>query len=66
MLGGILATVDTLFITAKIPSREPKLYDPLVSVGRILVGIENPSAASVSAIEQALLAGGGAELKTVG
>jgi molybdopterin-containing oxidoreductase family membrane subunit len=66
MLGGILATVVTLFITAKIPSREPKLYDPKVSDGRILVGIENPPAASVAAIEQALVAGGGAELKTVG
>ena len=66
MLGAILATVITLFITAKLPSREPKLYDPRVSDGRILVGIENPAAASVPAIEQALQAGGGGELKTVG
>ena len=65
MLGGILATVIALFITAKLPSREPTLYDPRVSDGKILVGIENPPAASVSAIERALLVGGG-ELKTVG
>ena len=66
MLGSILATVIALFITAKLPRREPTLYDPRVSDGKILVGIENPSAASVSAIERALLAGGGGELKTVG
>ena len=65
MLGAILATVITLFITAKLPVREQTLYDPRVSDGKILVGIENPGAASVPAIERALLAGGGGELKTV-
>jgi hypothetical protein len=62
MLGSILATVITLFITAKIPSREPTLYDPRVSDGKILVGVENPPDSSIGAIEGALLAGGGAEL----
>src|ERR1700730_7201034 len=28
MLGAILATVVTLLVTAKIPGREPTLYDP--------------------------------------
>src|SRR5437867_9268479 len=55
MLGGILATVITLLITAKIPTREPKLYDPAVADGKILVGVENPRAATVPAIEHALL-----------
>jgi len=31
MLGAILATVITLFITAKLPNRGPRLYDPEVS-----------------------------------
>ena len=66
MLGGILATVIALFVTAKLPSREPTLSAPRVADGRILVGIENPPAASVSAIERALLAGGGGELNTAG
>ena len=66
MLGGILATVVTLFITAKLPRREPTLYDPKVSDGRILVGVERPAVGSVPVIQQALVAGGGAELKTVG
>jgi molybdopterin-containing oxidoreductase family membrane subunit len=63
MLGGILATVVALFITAKIPSREPKLYDPAVTDGKILVGVQNPADATVPALERALMTGGGAELK---
>jgi len=59
MLGAILATVITLFVTAKIPSREPKMYDAEVSDGKILVGVEKPSDQSVAAIERALRAGGG-------
>ena len=53
----------TLFITAKLPSRLPKLYDPEVTNGKILVGVQNPSAATLPALEQALMAGGAAELK---
>jgi hypothetical protein len=63
MLGGILATVITLFITARIPTREPKMYDPEVSDGKILVGVENPDERSLSVIERALLSGGVAQLK---
>ena len=63
MLGAILATVLTLFITAKLPGRLPNLYDPEVTNGKILVGVENPSAATLPALERALLAGGAAELK---
>ena len=63
MLGAILATVLTLFITAKLPGRLPKLYDPEVTNGKILVGVENPSAAVLPALERALMAGGVAELK---
>ena len=63
MLGAILATVITLFITAKLPRRTPAFYDPEVTNGKILVGVENPSEASVPALERALIAGGAAELK---
>ena len=41
----------------------PALYDPEVTDGKILVGVENPSAATLPALERALLAGGAAELK---
>lgn len=63
MLGAILATVITLFVTARIPGREPKMYDPAVTDGRILVGVENPADTLVSAIETALVASGDAQLK---
>ena len=44
MLGAILATVATLVITALVPGRRrPRFYDPEVSDGYILVGVENPS-----------------------
>lgn len=42
MLGAILATVTTLFISAKLPSRLPRLYDPEISDGYILVGVPQP------------------------
>jgi hypothetical protein len=65
MLGSILATVIALFITAKLPSRGPRLYDAEITDGKILVGVENPPEASVSAMERALLAAGTGRLKTV-
>jgi len=45
MLGAVFATVLTLLITAKIPSRLPQFYDPEVSRGKILVGVANPAQA---------------------
>ena len=42
MLSAILATVITLIVTAFVGDRG-KLYDPEVSDGYILVGVENPS-----------------------
>jgi hypothetical protein len=65
LLGAILATVITLFITAKLPSREPTLYDPRVSDGKILVGVENPADGNVTAIEGALLSAGAPDLNRV-
>ena len=46
MLSAIIATVITLLITAGLPSRGGRLYDPEVSDGYILVGVENPSDAA--------------------
>ena len=57
MLGGILATVVTLFITAKIPTRENALYDVAVSDGKILVGVESPTEGLRAGIQNALGAG---------
>jgi hypothetical protein len=65
MLGAILASVVTLIITAGLGRKRPKLYDPEVTNGKILVGIENPRDASGADVEQALRAAPGAELKTI-
>jgi hypothetical protein len=45
MLSVIVATVITLIVSAFIGERG-KLYDPEVSEGYILVGVENPSDAA--------------------
>jgi hypothetical protein len=52
MLGGILAAVATLLVTASLVRRRPALYDPAVSDGQILVGVEAP--ADSAAVERAL------------
>jgi ActD protein len=56
MLGAIVATVLTLLVTAGLVRRAPSLYDPAVSDGKILVGVDNPP--DVAAVERALSAPG--------
>ena len=58
MLGAILATVVTLFMTALIPGRSAvPFYDPEISDGYILVGVEET--ADVDATASLLAALGG-------
>ena len=45
MLGAIIATVTTLVVTAFFGDKG-KLYDPEVTDGKILVGVENPAKAA--------------------
>jgi hypothetical protein len=65
MLGGILATVITLLVTARLPSGGGALYDAEVADGKILVGVENPPGRLVAEVERALAAAGDARVKTV-
>jgi hypothetical protein len=65
MLGAILATVATLIVSAIWGDRKARLYDPEVSDGLILVGIENPPADSVSTLQQALVTAPDARIKTI-
>jgi hypothetical protein len=65
MLGAILSTVATLIVSAGLGRRMPALYDPEVTTGKILVGIASPKDASGKDVERALLAGPGAQLKTI-
>jgi hypothetical protein len=62
MLAAIIATVITLLITAGIPSRGGQMYDPEVSDGYILVGVENP--ADAAKLEPALAIAGARVKKT--
>jgi len=64
MLGAILSTVVTLIITAGLGRRMPKLYDPEVTNGKILVGVAAPGDGRMADVERALTAPG-AELKTI-
>ena len=57
MLGGILSAVATLIVTAGLGRKTPKLYDPEVTNGKILVGVENPR--DGAAVERALKSVGG-------
>ena len=65
MLGAILATVIALFITAKLPSRLPHLYDPEVTNGYILVGVQEPGADMAARMRGALEGAGQGRVKVV-
>jgi hypothetical protein len=65
MLGAVFASVITLFVSAGLLRRRPALYDPAVSDGKILVGIENPREGTVPQLERALRIAPQVELKTI-
>ena len=64
MLGAILATVGTLIGTARL-GRRMGLYDPAVSDGQILVGVENPGDEALLSLQVALEAPPGARVKAI-
>ena len=63
MLGAILATVITLIVSARL-GRSSILYDPAVSDGMILVGVEGAPESRLREVETALGAAPG-EIKTL-
>jgi hypothetical protein len=65
MLGAVLASVITLLISGGLLRRRPALYDPAVSDGAILVGVENPREGSMAQLERALQVSPDIQLKTV-
>ena len=65
MLGSILATVITLVVGALVSDRKATLYDPAVTEGQILVGVEDPSSASVDTLRGALETGDEAAIRTL-
>ena len=65
MLGAIAATVITLLVSGELALHRRGIYDPEVTSGSILVGVENPPDSSVAAFEQALSAPPGARVKKI-
>lgn len=65
MLGAILATVITLVVTAFLPGKGQTLYDPEVTAGQILVGIEDPPEGSIPGLQATLAEPPGARVKTI-
>jgi hypothetical protein len=65
MLGAIVATVGTLFVSNGLLRRRPVLYDPEVTNGKILVGVENPGEGRRQDVERALKVGPDVALKTL-
>ena len=64
MLGAISGTVATLVVTAGLGRHSP-LYDPEVSDGKILVGVENPPDSALRELETALGTIPEAHVKTI-
>jgi hypothetical protein len=60
----VLATVVTLFISAKLPTRLSRFYDPAISDGYILVGVQEPGEKR-PVIAEALQAAGPGQLKSI-
>lgn len=63
MLGAIAATVITLLVSGELAVSRGGIYDPEVTSGNILVGVENPPDGSVDTFERALSGTPGARVK---
>jgi hypothetical protein len=64
MLGAITATTLTVVITALVGDKG-KLYDPEVTDGKILIGVENPPDSAVADLQRSLGAAPDARVKTI-
>ena len=65
MLGGMLATVATLFVSAGLATKAAPIYDEEIAQGKILVGVRSPSETTLNAVEGALRANGPAAVRTI-
>jgi len=65
MLGSIVATVVSLFVTTKLPTTQYRVYDPEVTQGKILVAVEEPADKDIAKLESTLRASGIEEVKKV-
>jgi hypothetical protein len=65
MLGSILATVVSLFVTTELPTTQSRVYDSEVSQGKIMVAVEEPRDQDLAKLERTLRDNGVEEIKTV-
>ncbi len=67
MMGALITTVVTvLFIAGLVKWKQPPLYDPEISYGKILVGVLGPSGAARTDLENRLRSAGAEKIKTTG
>jgi hypothetical protein len=63
MMGATVTTLITLLIGARLPNWKPKLYDPQVSHGKILIGVVDPPDEARADLEQRLRRAGAEQVK---
>ena len=65
MLGAIVATVVGLLVTTRLPTTQSRVYDPEVSLGKILVAVESPLGDDLPKLEKTFRASGIHEIKRI-
>ena len=65
MLGAIVTSIITLLSTAKLPNWKPKLYDPEISNGKILIGVARAEESAQADLEKRLRTAGAEQVKIV-
>ena len=65
MLGAILATVVSLFVTTELPATQSRVYDSQVSQGKIMVAVEQPRDQDIPKLERTLRDSGVEEITKV-
>ena len=66
MMGAVLTTVIALLVSTRLPSWKPRLYDPEVSYGKVLIGVLDPSESLLSQIEELLRRAGAEKVRNTG
>lgn len=65
MLGAILTTIVTFLITARLPRYRNRIYDPEVSYGKVIVGLDEADRDLSEKVRQRLLEHGAEQVKEI-
>ena len=66
MMGAVLTTVIVLLVGTRLPSWKPRLYDPEISYGKVLIGVLDPSEIVLPEIEGLLRHAGAEKVRNTG